>query len=1118
MLNRTGTKIARWSTLCFCVVLIQISSRAIAQVASAELSGTVLDGSGAVIPDTRVTVKNVDTNITRTTTTGKSGDYVITALSAGSYTVTADATGFRTLVQSGVVLQVNQQAKLDLSLQVGQATETVQVMGTAPLLESESSSLGTVVNSKLVNQLPLNGRNFVQLATLTPGVNGLGYSASGTIMGGSRPDDRRPGSNIFSNGNREGSNNFLYDGVDDNERLTLSIVLRPAVEAVQEFKIQTNLYSADVGRNSGAVVDVITKSGTNSLHGSAFEFIRNSAVDARSYFNKAGTAYPSFRLNQFGGSLGGPVVIPKLYNGKNRTFFFMDYEGYRNSSQIFILGNVPTLKMRQGDFSETAAIYDPLTTRTVPGGTALQRTQFTNNQIPSSRWDPVSYKMINAYPLPTSSGRFNNYSSNRVQTQSWNQGDFRIDEQLTQKDAIFSRYSIQNTSSVSPSTYPTTTIPGISQPVNLSDEGSFAGTSSQPVQHFVASYTRTITPTIINDFRVGFNRYRLDYVPVDFKTNGALGNQLGVANSNVTPREQNLPIFSPASYIGIGQTRSLPIYRRENTFQELDNLTITRGLHTFKMGMDFRRRQLTIYQTNLGNGRFNFSPALTDSRNPVGTGGDSMASFLLGYPTLAGHDYNFVFPGIRLNELGTYFADDWRISRKLTINYGIRWDYFSPPSESQNRWSNFNSITGKMDISGRNGVDINAGVQRYWPNVGPRFGFALQAAPHTVLRGGFGIFYNTAGSEAGTMRLARNIPFGLTNQITPGDITPGPIVSAGFAALPPVDYTLVDNPAGVVYQVDRKFRPSYAEQFNLVLEQEIAPWQMLVKVAGVGNLGRHLYNTYNGNQPIPGATALNTRRPLYTINPNLSDVNYFTSNGVSSYSALQITADKRFTHGVSVLLGYAWSHALDNVPLEFGGGALGPSPQDPRNLSAEYSNSAIDMRHRLTLSYLWALPFGKGKPFLNYGGVINQIVGGWQLNGILTTQSGLWFSPVLQTSTTNGTSSRPNLVGTISYPKTLARWFDPSPSIFATPDPYKYGNAGRDSLLGPGRTNWDSSLFKEFPIREQMLFQFRFEAYNTLNHPQFGYPNPNIGNAQAGQITTIVGNPRNLQASARFQF
>lgn len=1109
----------RWSkALCLIATLLLACSRCPAQVASAELSGTVLDASGAVVPNAKVTANQTATNTARATVSGKSGEYVISALAPGAYTVTVDAPGFRKLVHSGVSLQINQQATLNLTLEIGEASETVEVTGTPPLLQAQSSSLGTVVNEKLVNQLPLNGRNFVQLATLSPGVNGVGFSASGTIMGGARPDDRRPASNIFSNGNREGDNNFLYDGIDNNERLTLSIVLRPAVEAVQEFKIQTNLYSADVGRNSGAVVDVITKSGTNVLHGSLFEIMRNSAVDARSYFNKRGSAFPSFRLNQFGGSLGGPVMLPKLYDGRNRTFFFMDYEGFRSSTQAFVLGNVPTVRERTGDFTETAPIYDPLTTRANPGGTGLIRDQFAGNQIPVGRRDPIAMKMINAYPLPTAPGRFNNYSSNRVQTQSWNQGDIRIDHQITPKDLFFARYAIQNTQTTSPNTYPATTIAGLDKPVNLSDEASFAGTSYQPAKHFVASYTRIISPTVVNDFRVGFNRYKMDYAPSDYAPGAQLGNKLGVPNSNVTPREQNLPIFSPSGYLGIGQTRSLPIYRRENTFEELDNLTWTRGTHTLKMGIDFRRRQLTIYQTNLGNGRFNFSPGLTDSRNPAGTGGDSIASFMLGYATLAGHDYNFVFPGIRLNELGTYIADDWRITKKLTVNYGIRWDYFSPPSESQNRWSNFNVTTGKMDISGRNGVGLTADVKRYWKNLGPRFGFAYQALPHTVIRGGFGIFYNTSGSEAGTMRMARNIPFGLSLQTTPGDITPGPTVSQGFAPLPSVNFTLADNPSGVVTSVDPNFRPSYAEQFNLVMEHEIAPWEMVVKVAGVGNLGRRLYNPYNANQPIPGPTAVNTRRPLYALNPNISDVNYFTSNGVSQYYGLQVTGDKRFNHGVSVLLGYTWSHALDNVPLEFGGGATGPAPQDPRNMAAEFSNSPIDMRHRLTVSYLWALPFGKGKAFLNHGGLTNWVLGGWQTNGILTTQSGLWFSPVLQTSTTNGTGSRPNRSGSVNYPKTLAQWFDPSPLVFSSPKPYTYGNAGRNSLVGPGRTNWDASIFKSFPVYDRSFVEFRMEAFNTLNHPQFGYPNPNIGNAQAGQITSIVGNPRNLQASVRFQF
>ncbi len=1099
-------------------MIVSTCPRSSAQVTSAELTGTILDSSGAAVSKAKVTATNNATNESHSTVSEASGDYVLSNLPPGDYTVSVDASGFRKLVQSGVSLQINQQAKVNLTLQVGQATETVQVTGHAPLLEAESSSLGTVINQHMVNQLPLNGRNFVQLATLSPGVNGVGQSASGTILGGTRPDDRRPGSEIFSNGNREGDNNFLYDGIDNNERLTLSITLRPAVDAVREFKIQTSVYSADIGRNSGAVVDVITKSGTNQLHGSVFEFLRNSDVDARTYFNNAGTSFPAFRLNQFGGSLGGPVVLPRIYNGRNRTFFFMDYEGFRSSTQTFINANIPTMRERHGDFGEllpATLIYDPLTTRpnpAIPG--AFLRTPFPNNQIPVGRFDPISYKMINAYPVPTSSGRFLNYTAARIQTQNWDQGDIRVDEQISPKDSFFARYSIQNTITISPSTYPTTTIPGISQPVDLSDEASFAGTSLQPAQHVATSYVRVISPTMVNDFRVGFNRYRLDYVPADFAPGAGLGNQLGVPNSNVTPREQNLPIFSPSTYLGVGQTRSLPLYRRENTFEELDNLTWTKGLHTLKIGVDFRRRQLTIYQTNEGNGRFNFSPAFTDSRNPAGKGGDSAASFLLGFPTLDAHDYNYQFPGIRLNEAGLYFADDWRATRKLTLNYGLRWDYFSPPSEVENRWSNFNVATGAVEIAGVNGVGITAGVLRYWPNFGPRFGFAYQAFAHTVLRGGIGLFYNASGSEAGNMRLARNLPFGLTEQISPGDVTVGPTVSQGFPALPPI---VVPPPVnGVFTAVSPNFRPSYAEQFNAVVEHEITPLEMVLKFAGVGNLARKLQDSWNANQPIPGSTATQTRRPLYAIDPNLSDVNYYISDGFGEYFAFQFTADKRLSQGVSALLGYTFSHAIDDVPLEFGGGDAGPNPQDPR-FPHETSNSIIDQRQRLTLSYLWALPFGKGQAFLNTGGVKNLILGGWQTNGILFTQSGLWFSPVLGTSTTNtGTSSRPNKIGPVSYPKTLNLWF--SPSAFGTPAQYTYGNAGRNSLVAPGRTNFDVSMFKDFPIREQIVLQFRVEAFNVFNHPQFGYPNSTIGTAQAGQISSIVGNARNLQASARIDF
>jgi hypothetical protein len=421
-----------------------------------------------------------------------------------------------------------------------------------------------------------------------------------------------------------------------------------------------------------------------------------------------------------------------------------------------------------------------------------------------------------------------------------------------------------------------------------------------------------------------------------------------------------------------------------------------------------------------------------------------------------------------------------------------------------------------FNIAGVNGVSQTAGVLRYWPNFGPRVGLAYQLLPNTVFRGGFGLFYNASGSEAGNMRLARNLPFGLTLQTTPGDVTVGPRVSQGFPALQPI--IIPPTPNGVAYSVAPNFRPSYAEQFNGGIEQEIVPLQMVLKFVGVGNLGRHLQDTWNANQAVPGSTSTVSRRPLYSQDPLQSDVDYYLSDGFAEYFAFQFTADKRLSQGISALLGYTYSHAIDDVPLEFSGGDAGPNPQDPR-FPHEVSNSIIDQRHRLTLSSLWALPLGKGQKFANSGGITDLLVGGWQLNALLFTQTGLWFSPVLQTSTTNtGTSSRPNIIpgAKVVYPKTLNNWF--LPTAFATPAPYTYGNAGRNTLIGPGRTNLDTSLFKAFPIHEQIALQFRVEAFNVFNHPQFGYPNATIGNSQVGQITSIVGNARNLQGSLRLQF
>jgi hypothetical protein len=1083
-----------------------------AQVSTAELSGTFTDPTGAPVPGVKVTVTKADTGISRQTISDAAGNYLFTALQPGVYNLAAESTGFKRSIQNGFELQVNQRAEINLKLELGNVSESVEVNAAPPLLETQSSSLGAVTNTELVADLPLNGRNFVQLATLAPGANGTGYSVSGTIMSGTRPDDRRPGSEVFTNGNREGSNDFLYDGVDNNDRLTLSIVLRPPIEAIKEFKVQTNLYSADLGRNSGAAVDVVTKSGTNAIHGSAFEFLRNSWMDARSYFDAKPSPFPSFRYNQFGGSLGGPVILPK-YNGKNKTFFFIDYEGYRRGSLNTLVVTIPTLADRTGNFSGIKnTLYDPSTTIVLAGSNPVVYTRmpFAGNIIPPSRFDPLAATLISAYPQPMTSGLANNYTSNTIQSQGWDQGDIRLDHQFSPNDTFFSRWSRQVTTTTIPATYPATTLPGISQMIALGNEDSFAGTDVQGAQQAVASYVHIFSPRLLNEARIGFARFTVDYIAQGAAPGLDLGSKFGIANSNDQPLQTAFPVVSPANYEGIGQSRSLPIIRFENTYQVVDNVTYTLGLHTLKFGEDYRRRQITEYQTNQGNGRFNFSAAYTDLPSNA-SGGDSMASFLLGLPTLIEQDFMLAYPGLRGRENGIYFADDWRVNSRLTLNMGIRWEYYSPYSEVANREANFNPATVTMQVAGQAGVSSFANVQSDWKDFAPRFGFAYQVLSHTVVRGGFGLFYNPNGNGGVNLRLERTPPYGPIYLVNPGDLIPGQTFSQGLPAAPTVNLTAAEtSPSGAVLGVAGNFKNAYAEQYNLTIEQELGSLGALLRVAYVGNLGRRLGTTWNLNTAVPGpGTNFNVRRPFYNTDPNLGDVTYSTSDGLSNYNALQVSVDKRLTKGLTALLGYTYSHAIDDVATDFGGGT--GTPQNVLDRFGDRGNSAFDLRQRFTLSYTYSLP-GPHK------GAVGYVLGGWQLNGILISQTGLPFTPAANNSTVNNnTSSRPNCIAnpTLSSP-TLSDWFNLT--AFATPAPYTYGNCGRDILFGPGRTNFDQSLFKDFRFFEKLTMQFRAEAFNIFNHPQFGQPNATVPTAAAGTITSIVGNPRELQVSARFVF
>jgi Carboxypeptidase regulatory-like domain len=1091
---------------------------AAAQVATAELVGTVTDATGAGVPAATISAVNTATNITvRTVESGEDGSYIMTFLPPATYTVAIEKPGFRKLTQTGLTLEVNQRARLDFALQVGQVSEVVEVAATAPLLESQSSSLGNVIGQRFVSELPLNGRNFVQLAILNPGVNGTGFSVGGTIMSGTRPDDRRPGSEIFSNGNRENSNNFLYDGIDNNDRLTLSIVLRPAVEGVREFKVQTNMFSADLGRNSGAVVDVISKSGTNEFHGSVFEFHRNSYMDAKNFFAPATARVPPFRFNQFGGSLGGPLI-------RNKTFWFVDYEGYRRSLLSTINTTIPTMAMRTGNFSgQPNAIYDPLST--VTSGTTVTRTQFAGNQIPLTRFDPVTAKLINAYPTPQTAGLTNNYIAQLTLPQNWNQGDVRVDHQFTPNDSFFARWSIQNTSTSAPHTFPDVQIAGITGPVGVGNEDSFAGTAFNPTQHIVASYVKVISPRMVNDLRVGFNRFVLDYTAIGATEGGQLGNQLGVRNSNTHPQQSVLPIFSPAGYTGIGHSRSLPIFRRINAFQYGDNVTYTAGAHTLKFGGIAIRRQITEYQTNRGNGRYNFSPAFTDSR-AGGASGHSMASFLTGYATLVEQDFTLAWTGQRGWETGLYIADDWRVTRNLTLNLGLRWEYYSPYVEVADRIANFDAATATVLVANRDGVSRTAGVNKDWRNYAPRFGFAYQLGRSTVVRGGYGLFFNPNGNGGALLRLFRHMPFGPIYSVSPGDVNVGPRVSDGFPAPPTVNFDSVRNPTGNVIGVSPDFRSAYAQQYNLSVQHEIAPWQLIVKAAFVGNVGRRLGTTFNLNQPEPGPGAVAARRPFFGVRPGVGDITYAVSDGTSNYNAFQLTVDKRLSSGLSMLLGYTWGHSIDTVANDFGGGT--GTPQDRRCRSCDRGNAGFDIRHRATVSYTYELPFGQGRAFLNDGALSKYVFGGWQLNGITTLQSGLPFSPGLGNANTNGAGgSRPDVVGNPDVSeKSIGRWFDVA--AFARPTDIRFGNLGRNTLFGPGRVNFDMSLFKKIPVTERVQLELRGEAFNIWNTPQFGQPNATItvganqigttaGNS-AGTITSIVGNPRQLQVGARIVF
>ncbi len=1112
-----------FTRLLLVLFMLDLSPTVFSQTTSG-VTGTITDLSGASMPGAKVILTSTETGAQREALSNDAGAYEFSALQPGGFKLTFQKDGFAQITSAEIRLEVNHVARIDVTMHPGAVTENVEVTaGAAALLEATTSQIGQVIETKAVSDLPLNGRNFAQLAILGTGVVGVGFGPSGTIGSGTRPDDPRPGAELMSNGNREMANDYLLDGVDDNFRRNGLITLRPTVEDILEFKIQTNLFGAEQGRNSGATVDVVTKSGTNSYHGSLFELVRNNDFDARNFFNAVGTPQPEYHQNQFGGSVGGPII-------HNKVFFFADYEGFRKlQGTTTSVNTVPTAAERTGDFSGIPqAIYDPASLTVTPGtASGYTRLPFPGNVIPANRFDPVTARVIQAYPLPSASGLANNQFTNPVLGQHNDTGDGRVDWNVNSSNTVFGRFSKQNTLTNTPSTFGFRTVPGLSTPVSLGNSTNYAGRAPMNNYNAVIAYTHVFSPTFLIDARMGFTRFAMRNVDSTAPTTGpGLGQLLGVPNSNQEPESLGFPIFVINGYTGIGGPTAIPTIRYENTFNPVTNFTKMLGRHTLKWGASLVRRQIIDFQDNSGNGTYTFDSTFNNNPNSAGNTGNAMADFLLGVPGAVAQAFQLAWAGTRLLEVGTYVADDWKVTNRLTLNLGLRWEYLPPPVEVANRYANFNTQTGKVLIAGVNS-DANVGILAQHKMFAPRFGFAYQLDKKTVLRGGFGIFYNASGNGGALYRLHRQLPFGATTTVVINEQSSTYLtVAQGLPPNPSLNVnSIINSPTGTWYSIPANYKNAYAEQFNFGAEREL-PYNIVLKASYLGNLGRHLDVTYNINQPVPGPGAVGPRELLYTIAPGISGDNYAATDGLSSYHSLQVTAQKRFTAGLSFLSAYTYSHSIDDVPLQEGGGADGPVPQDPLHRNLDFASSSFDIRQRFTQTVNYYLPIGKGKR-LNLGkSWLNKTFGDWQVNIIMTAQTGLPFTPVLANSVANtGSSSRPNIASgvnaALSSP-TLNNWFNTSfnvaGAVWSTPALYTFGDAGRNILRGPGRFNLDTSLFKDVAVSERVHVQFRGELFNVLNHPQFDLPNATIGNAQAGIISATLGTPRDIQLGLRLMF
>jgi hypothetical protein len=1025
--------------------------------------------TGAQLAGASIKLVHAATNETRSLRTGAEGEFSIPQLPPGAYRLEIEANGYGKYARE-FELQVNQTQQLDVTLEVGPlAVEVVNVTDSLPTIQKDTAAIGTVIENRQVVGLPLDGRNFYELSLLVPGAVPAAPGSAGSVRGDF---------SFSVNGAREDGNNFLLDGVYNVDPKLNTFGVLPSVDAIREFEMLTSTYDASFGRNAGAQVNVVLKSGSNQIHGSAYEFFRNGALDARNYFAPSDQPAPQYQRNQFGFSLGGPIR-------RDRSFFFVDYEATRAREGITRVTNVPTLAERNGDFSQSAlspAPLDPLTGQ-----------PFTGGVIPTARINPIGRALANLYPLPNRAVPFQNFVSSPTQRDRNDTFDVRLDHALSLRSNLTFRYSFGDRNLFEPFTGATfSLVPG------------YGATIPRRSQNIMLSETHVFTPAFINDVRLAFNRVALSVIQENAGT--SINHQVGLPELSSNARDFGLSLINVTGFSPLGHEGNNPQNSITNTYQLLDTATYARGSHLFKFGLDFRFVQQNAFRDVQSRGFLTFSQS-------AGLTGNALADLLLGSPFITGGARVDNAQHLRTNSYNFFVNDSYRVTPRLTLNAGLRYEYNSPSVDTEDRANIYDPATRALVAVGTNGVP-RSGYTPDKNNFAPRVGLAwtLGASGRTVLRAGYGVYYDQSALAPGEA-LYFNAPYFDFNLYFS---LPGLPLSVNdpFPSFFPVP--LPDS----ALAIQRDLRTAYMQHWSFGLQRDLGGSRVL-EVSYVGSKGTKLLAGRDINQG-----QLTTLPFVIRPVPQFDDINILESRANSNYNSLQVRFQQRLDFGLSFLSSYTWSKSIDDASGFFTSAGDPNFPQNSFDVRQERALSNFDVRHRLSVSYSYDLPFGRGRAFLSDAGLLSKVFGRWQMNGILTLQTGRPFTVALLPEIDNsGTgrstlgflgNDRPNVVGQATLsPRTPERWFNID--AFAFPPRGTFGNAGRNILTGPGTENVNISLLKNMTLRERLDLQLRAEVFNLFNHPNFNLPDNFLGSPTFGRILSAQS-PRHIQFGLKLLF